>query len=173
MGSGPERGGWGLGVRALFFSLYGFSSILSRHCAVPRSLRQLSALSSVVVVASNAAARNAQTWRSDLVLAFDIETHDWLEEVQKGRIGQFGWCTIKGERAIDFARVVQIGWALGRVSTITLHAVETIFVQPKGFEISTKAVQFHGISNRHAAQEGRPLADTLREFMRVVLEAHG
>ena len=108
----------------------------------------------------------------DLLIGFDIETHDWQEEWQKGRIGQFGWYTIKGESTTEFARIVQIGWAIGRADKAAPLRVKTALVKPDGFEISAKATKFHTISHATAAQEGRPLAAVLCDFMADVSEAH-
>ncbi len=108
----------------------------------------------------------------NLLIGFDVETHDWPEiQKEKGRIGKFGWCTLKEEHVMEFSRIVQIGWAIGRADMNAPVRVKTAFVQPVGFEMSEKATKFHGISHTTATQEGRPLADVLCDFMADVLEA--
>eukprot|EP00973_Karenia_brevis_P091435 12407422-Karenia_brevis.AAC.1 len=106
-----------------------------------------------------------------LLIGFDIETHSWLEnETNKGRIGKFGWYTLKEERLINFARIVQLGWAVGRVEIDAPVRVVNNIIRPTGFEISDKAAKFHGISQARAIREGRCLEDTLRAFMADVQE---
>ncbi len=106
-----------------------------------------------------------------LLIGVDIETHDWPEEENRGRIGQFGWYTVKGEKLLDFARIVQIGWAIGDARAAAPVSVKASIVQPDGFQISAKATKFHGISHATACKNGRPVADVLRDFMADVLEA--
>ena len=108
----------------------------------------------------------------ELLIGFDIETHGWPKEKQKGRIGQFGWYTVKGETLVEFARIVQIGWAIGRVDEPASVCVKTAYVQPDGFQITKDATDFHKITQAFATQEGRPLADALCDFMADVSEAH-
>ena len=107
----------------------------------------------------------------DVLIGFDIETHSWLDdELDRGRIGKFGWYTLKEERALEFARIVQLGWVIGRAEVAALVSKKVALVQPDGFEIAEKASTFHKISHSTAAREGRPLPDVLREFMEDVLE---
>jgi len=109
----------------------------------------------------------------DLLIGFDIETHGWPEiQKEKGRIGKFGWYTLKEEHVLDFSRIVQIGWAIGRADTAAPVCVKTALVQPNGFKISEKATKFHGISHATAVQEGRSFSDVLCEFMADVSEAY-
>jgi len=108
----------------------------------------------------------------DLLIGFDIETHAFPEKQRdKGRIGQFGWYTLKEEHVMKFARIVQIGWAIGRANTAAPVCVKTALVQPNGFEVSKDATVFHRISHATAAREGRPLADVLCDFMADISEA--
>ena len=45
-----------------------------------------------------------------LPIGFDVETHDWPDnEERKGRIGQFGWYTLKDEETLRKGHIVQIG----------------------------------------------------------------
>ena len=107
----------------------------------------------------------------EVLIGFDIETHSWLDdEMNRGRIGRFGWYTLKEERVLEFARIVQLGWVIGRAEVAAPVSQKVALIQPDGFEIAEKATTFHKISQATAAQEGRPLADVLREFMEDVLE---
>ena len=111
-----------------------------------------------------------------MLVGFDIETHGWLEdERNKGRIGKFGWYTLKEERVFEFARIVQLGWVIGGPDVDSEVRKKVSLIHPHGFEIQEKAARFHGISQSHALRHGRPLTDVLRDFMRDVLECcdHG
>lgn len=108
----------------------------------------------------------------ELLIGIDIETHGWPNGDQKGRIGQFGWYTVNRETLLEFARIVQIGWAIGRVDEPASACVKTAFVQPDGFQITQDATDFHKITQAFAAQDGRPSADALCDFMADVSEAH-
>ena len=77
----------------------------------------------------------------------------------------------KAETVLDFARIVQIGWAIGPVDMSTPVIVKTALIQPSDFTIAEKATNHHGISHNYASQEGRPLQELLKEFMVDVLEA--
>ncbi len=107
----------------------------------------------------------------EVLIGFDIETHNWLDdEMDRGRIGKFGWYTLKEERVLEFARIVQLGWVIGRPDIDAPVTKKVALVKPDGFEIAGKATTFHKISHSTAAREGRHLADVLREFMEDVLE---
>ena len=108
--------------------------------------------------------------KPSIVIGFDCETHDWLENTQrKGRIGPFGWYTSNDD--VEFARIVQLGWAIATASRDAEVTSKGYFVQPKDFEIAERAKACHGITQEHALQQGRPLINVLEEFMHDVLQA--
>ena len=110
--------------------------------------------------------------RPNLVIGCDVETHNWQHlERHVPYVGQFGWEFSKAETVLDFARIVQIGWAIGPVDMSTPVIVKTALIQPSDFTIAEKATKYHGISHNYAIQEGRPLQEVLKEFMVDVLEA--
>ena len=105
-----------------------------------------------------------------IIIGFDCETHDWLDGTpRKGRIGAFGWHTKNDD--VDFARIVQLGWAIGPADSASDVITKSHVVRPEGFNISSRAEKVHKISTDHAMREGRPLADVLEEFMHDVLNA--
>jgi hypothetical protein len=110
--------------------------------------------------------------KPNLVIGFDIETHDW-EQVDRHApyIGQFGWEYNRADTALDFSRVVQIGWAISPVDMSTPVEVKTELIRPAGFLISERATKFHGITHDYAVQEGRPLDQVLTEFIADVVKA--
>ena len=104
------------------------------------------------------------------VTGFDIETHDWpTEGVRKGRVGDFGCYTVTPEETVAMARVVQLGWTIGRIGDDGV--TKKRLVRPRDFVISQKATKFHRISQEAAANSGQPLEDVLGEFMRDVIES--
>jgi DNA polymerase III epsilon subunit-like protein len=104
-----------------------------------------------------------------IIIGIDCETNDWLEDT-KGHIGPFGWYT-KNNNA-SFARIVQLGWAVGDANVGAEVVVKSALIQPQGYEISKKASDHHKITQDIALQNGRPLADVLTDFMIDVSQAH-
>ena len=102
----------------------------------------------------------------------DIETHSWLDgATNKGGIGQFGWYTMRDEATLKFARIVQIAWVVGKAYIDAPVVTKSYLVKPDGFEIATKAINFHHITNEEAAAKGKPLQEVLLEFMSDVKDA--
>ena len=104
----------------------------------------------------------------EVVLALDIETHDWPEgEDFKDRVGDFGFYTTRDKKHLDVPRVVQIGWIVGTTDLGDEPWISKEYlVKPDGFEVSKKATDFHKINHSQAVTEGLPLSDVLAEFMR-------
>jgi hypothetical protein len=49
-----------------------------------------------------------------LVIAIDIETHDWQDnEKACTRKGRFGWFTLKEDCVMEYAKIVEIAWLIG------------------------------------------------------------
>ena len=108
-----------------------------------------------------------------LVIGIDIETHGWPEHSsKKGHIGKFGFYTMKDDASIEFARIVQIAWAIGECQGDSQTTSKCFIVQPEGFQIEWKATNFHGISNEMATANGAKLKDVLNEFMKDVMAAY-
>ena len=109
--------------------------------------------------------------RPDFVIGFDIETHDW-EQVPRHvpYVGQFGWEYNRADTALDFSRVVQLGWAICPVDMSTPVTVKTELIQPAGFVISERASKYHSITQEHAIHNGRPIDQVLAEFIADVAE---
>ncbi len=110
----------------------------------------------------------------DLVMAFDVETHDWRDNApNRGRVGRFTWYTLKDEADIHYGRLIQLGWVIGPTDSTTPVEVKTVFVKPASdFVVSSKATAFHKISHERVVQEGRPLGETLRDFMNDVVSVY-
>jgi hypothetical protein len=109
-----------------------------------------------------------------LVVAIDIETHDW-EDNQKAspRLGPFGWFTLREEPVMAYARIVEIAWLIGAADPSSPPAPpRSQLVQPIDFMISAKATdKSHHITNDEAHAKGVPLAAALSEFMKDVADA--
>ena len=104
-----------------------------------------------------------------VIVGFDCETHDWREvAARKGRVGPFGWYTMNDD--VDFARIVQLAWAVGDANVDAEVVVKCALVRPEGYEISSKASAHHHITQQDVLQKGRPLADVLQEFMHDVAQ---
>jgi hypothetical protein len=109
------------------------------------------------------------------VIGVDIETHNFSpNETTRGRIGQFGWYTLKEESVIDTARIVEIGWACGPADATVPADVKSYFVTPSGFEVSQRVDEWSGgrISHAVALERGQPLAAVLRMFMADVMDEY-
>lgn len=65
-------------------------------------------------------------------------------------------------------RCVQLGWVMGTGENFDVK--KEYLIQPDGFVISTKATDFHKISQASAAVAGYPLRDVLIEFINDVCE---
>ena len=109
-----------------------------------------------------------------LVMAFDVETHDWRDNApNRGRVGRFTWYTLKDEADIQYGRLIQLGWVIGPTDSPTPVDVTTVLVKPTDdFLVSSKATAFHKISHEKVVQEGRPLRETLCDFMKDVVSVY-
>ena len=107
-----------------------------------------------------------------LIIAIDIETHDWEDnEVKAPRRGQFAW-TLQPESTMAYQRAIEIAWLVAPPDQPSLPEPKSRLVKPDGFEISLKATtRCHQITNAEAAAEGVPLASALKEFMKDVVDA--
>ena len=105
--------------------------------------------------------RREEVVHPQVLVGFDIETHDWVRKTDKGRIGQFGWYTLKEEYELRFARIVQLGWVVGQACDVTQVSTKTYTVRPIDFTIADDAARFHRISQDIAMHEGQPLEKVL------------
>ena len=112
---------------------------------------------------------------AELVIGIDVESHDWEDKGGvrvKGRIGRCGFYTLREERDLTFARLVQLGWVVGGSGPEGgLEISKGFLIKPEGFNISTKATAFHGISHQRAQEEGKPLREVMQDFFRDVIRA--
>lgn len=109
-----------------------------------------------------------------LVIAIDIETHDWqVNEKACTRKGRFGWFTLKEDCVMEYAKIVEIAWQIGASDPSSPPSPpRSELVQPIDFAISTKATeQSHHITNEEAHAKGVPLAAALSAFMEDVADA--
>jgi len=109
-----------------------------------------------------------------VVIAIDIETHDWQDDEKAcTRKGRFGWFTLKEECVMEYARIVEIAWLIAAASPSSPPAPpRSELVQPIDFTISAKATKkSHHITNEEAHAKGVPLAAALSEFMKDVTDA--
>ena len=90
-------------------------------------------------------------------------------------IGQFGWEFNKAETVLNYARIVQIGWAITSADMSDPVVVKTAMIRPSDFTISDKATKYHGITQAFATQEGRSLEHVLEEMVAdaVAVRAQG
>jgi hypothetical protein len=106
------------------------------------------------------------------VIGIDVETNDFSpNETTRGRIGRFGWYTLKEESVMESARIVEIGWALGPADASIPPTVKSYFVTPTGFQVSERISNWSGgrISHSVAQEKGQPLATVLRMLMTDVM----
>ena len=109
-----------------------------------------------------------------LVIAIDIETHDWKDnEKACTRKGRFGWFTLKEDCVMEYAKIVEIAWLIGASDPSSPPSPpRSELVQPIDFTISTKATEkSHHITNEEAHAKGVPLAAALSAFMKDVADA--
>ena len=111
---------------------------------------------------------------SEMVVAIDVETHDWLPEKHFGDyVGEFGFFTTRTDKQLDYARMVALGWGVGSFdSDGELEVSKERLVKPEGFQISAKAEGAHKIPQSKAVSAGLPLAEVLAELARDLFEAY-
>ena len=109
-----------------------------------------------------------------LVIGIDIETHDWkIKGGHKGRWGQFGFYTLRSEDDLEHDRIIQIGWVIGTAQAESTPMISKEFlVKPEGFCISSKAKDYHGISNERAMADGIDLKAVLKELFEDISAPH-
>ena len=81
---------------------------------------------------------HAKLGSPQLVLAFDVETNDFVpgpRPLIKGQFGHWSFCTPDD---LNF-KLLQIGWAVGEVSEGARVECQEILVRPDGFAISERA----------------------------------
>jgi hypothetical protein len=107
-----------------------------------------------------------------VVVGFDIETHDWLDN-SDGRvhIGELGWYTMKEESSLCFDRIIQIGRAISEADIQAPATKKALLIRPDGFVVAGHTTNFHGITHEWAAREGVALVDALQEIMTEVQNA--
>ena len=88
----------------------------------------------------------------------------------KGSFGQFGFYNICNEDDLA-VHIVQLGWSVGGPAVERPYVKERL-VRPDGFTISAEAVDFHGITQEHAEENGAPSIDVLSEFVADVFAEH-
>ena len=99
-----------------------------------------------------------------VILGFDVETHDWKESPRVTRTGKFHWFTRTHSSVMDYSRMVELGWTFGSVGQNTTLTKKSKRVIPEGWTVSSKAFEFHNISTEDA-QAGERLEDVLKEFL--------
>jgi len=100
--------------------------------------------------------------------AFDVETHKLvptttatiLKNGQKANL-----YSRVASQDLSALRVVQIGWAVGRVDDAHEPVVKAYVVKPEGYTIDEEATAKHRITQEAAASGGAPLKDVLAMFL--------
>ena len=112
--------------------------------------------------------RHAET----LIVGIDVETHALVpqQKDQAWRAGAFGLQTKVDPSSIEPLRLVQIGWAVGEMSSEKPETKSRI-VRPDGFVIEPSASAKHRLHHEFALTEGKPLRDVLQEMLQDVLGA--
>ena len=104
---------------------------------------------------------------ADYILAVDVETHDWVAREKgdkcQGGYGKYGFYFMCNPEDLSYARIIQIGWSMGRVGD--LPTKKEYLVKPLDFRVSAKAQKCHGISQEHALSMGKPLREVLQELI--------
>ena len=106
------------------------------------------------------------------IISIDIETHGWPSTPTHVRIGSFGWHFCEEEGLCDFARIVQVGWVIGRADLSYPRKVKNYYIKPADFVVTPAATRFHGITHDFAVQRGHPLDQVLMELMEDAETAH-
>ena len=103
------------------------------------------------------------------IFAFDVETHDMVPKAK--RLEDLRSDTSFSNEFFNRLRVVQVGWAVGKANDDVPVVFEHL-VRPNGFEITPEAALKHGIGNRYAEENGRPIADVILDFFEAATVAH-
>ena len=105
----------------------------------------------------------------ETIFAFDVETHDLVPKAK--RLEDLRFDTSFSDEFFHRLRVVQVGWATGKTSD-AIPDVSEHLARPNGFEITPEATLKHGIGNRYAEENGRPIADVILDFFAAAAAAH-
>lgn len=105
----------------------------------------------------------------DAIFAFDVETHTMVPKAK--RLADLRSDTTFSDEFFNQLRVIQIGWAVGKANEDVPVVFEHL-VRPNGFEITPDAALKHGIGNRYAEENGRPIADVILDFFEAATVAH-
>ena len=104
---------------------------------------------------------------ADYLLAVDVETHDWVAREKgdrcQGGYGKYGFLSMCNPKDLSYARILQIGWSMGRVSEPPTK--KEYLVKPIDFSVSEKAQKCHGTSQEQALSMGKPLREVLVELI--------
>ena len=83
---------------------------------------------------------------TQMVFAFDIETHDIIRENTRAWLcGHYGFPSRVLQSTMQSLRLIQIGWAMG---DIHLHTPRTAsrYVAPDNFEVTAEGAAKHGVT---------------------------
>ncbi len=99
-------------------------------------------------------------------MCIGVETHDLAPpRHDRGWVaGGFGHNRLKYDDAkVRELRVVQVGWAIGDVSSYAPPVTKSRIVKPNDFFITSAATKIHGIKHTDAVEKGDDLEDVLAE----------
>lgn len=109
-------------------------------------------------------------------MCIGVETHDLAPpRHDRGWVaGGFGHNRLKYDDAkVRELRVVQVGWAIGDVSSYAPPVTKSRIVKPNDFFITSAATKIHGIKHTDAVEKGDDLEDVLAETLKELRDLAG
>ena len=83
---------------------------------------------------------------TQMVFAFDIETHDIIRKNTSAWLcGHHGFPNRVSQSTVKSLRVTQIGWAVGDIH-LAAPTTNSIYVTPDNFKVTVKGAAKHGVT---------------------------
>ena len=100
-----------------------------------------------------------------IMLAVDVETHDWRDGNPPLHVGRYGHLSFVSAKSLKYSRIVQFGWVIFRVINKGVQVQEKFqaCVSDLPVKISAKATDFHHLTNEDL-QKGQMLKTLLTRF---------
>ena len=108
---------------------------------------------------------------TQVVFAFDIETHDIIRENASAWLcGHHGFPTRVSQSTMKSLRVIQIGWAVGDIHSAA-PTTNSIYVKPDNFKVTAEGTAKHGVTQAFVEEHGLPLMEALNVFLASAQDA--
>lgn len=136
----------------------------------PQSKRDRPADADTAVIC--ASPRKRLDRKSVLMLAVDVETHDWEEDgpMAADHVGQFGHLSFIARDKLQYSRIVQFGWVIFKITNQGVEVEQEVqqCTCDLPVHMSNKAKNFHHLRERDL-RRGQPMRAMLARFGRACI----